>query len=357
MSIINTYKNVVIQIATPYSTGTGFYLKEANIIVTNNHVINGNYEVVIEGVSFKKMIARVIYTDVKFDLAFLEAPESIDMAEVSLGDSTLISEGDIVMAIGHPFGLKYTFTQGIVSNPKHMQNDLEYIQHDAALNPGNSGGPLVNKEGAIIGVNTSIIANGNTIGFSLQSKYLLDTLRDFLKGNREESTRCYSCNNIVFGSKVMKNYCPHCGAKVKLPADVDIYAASGMGLTIEKMIIKCGYDIRLTRRGPMSWELENGSATITIAYYQETGHIICNALLAILPKENIQNLYEYMLKENFKNEGMSLSVRGQDIVLNLLMQDRYFHEDIGVQLLMNLILKADHYDTILIDRFGALKKV
>jgi serine protease Do len=357
MSIIDTYKNVVIQIATPFSTGTGFYLNEANIIVTNNHVIKGNCEVVIEGVSFKKRIAKVIYTDSKYDLAFLQAPENVNLSEISMGDSSLISEGDTVMAIGHPFGLKYTFTQGIVSNPKHLQNDLEYIQHDAALNPGNSGGPLVNKEGAVIGVNTSIIANSNTIGFSLQSKYLLETLRDFLKGNEEEATRCFSCNNIVFASKVVKNYCPHCGSKVKLPSDVDLYNASGMSLTIEKMITKCGFDVRLTRRGPMSWELENGTATITISYFQETGQIICDALLALLPKDNIQNLYEFMLRENFKNEGMALSMKGQDILLNLLMQDRYLNEEIGVQLLSNLIQKADLYDNILIEKFGALKKV
>jgi serine protease Do len=356
MSIVDLYKNIVIQIATPYSTGTGFYLKNANIIVTNNHVIDGNHEVVIEGVSFKKMITKVLYTDVKYDLAFLNAPAQIDLEEISLGDSTLISEGDQVMAVGHPFGLKYTFTQGIVSNPKHLQNDLEYIQHDAAINPGNSGGPLLNKDGHVIGVNTSIIANANTIGFSLQSKYLLSTIEDFNRGNREESTRCYSCNNIVFLSKVDKKYCPYCGTKVKLPSDVDGYQASGMALTIEKMIVKCGFDIRLARRGPNSWELDQGTASINIAYFQESGLILCDALLALLPKENIKDLYEFMLRENFKNESITFSMRAQDIVLSLLIHDRYLDETVGVQLLNKLIIKADEYDNILFEKYGAIKK-
>ena len=76
---INRYRDILIQIATPYSTGTGFYLKEFDIIVTNEHVIRDNREVIIGGKGFSKRLAKVIYTDLKYDLAFLEAPQDIDM--------------------------------------------------------------------------------------------------------------------------------------------------------------------------------------------------------------------------------------------------------------------------------------
>ena len=176
--IVDTYKNVVIQIATPFSTGTGFYLKAPNLIVTNNHVVEGNNEVTIEGVGLKRQISRVLYNDAKFDLAFLEMPRETTIPSVKLAENR-VAEGERVTAIGHPFGLKYSFTQGIVSNPRHIYNNIDYIQHDAALNPGNSGGPLINTEGDVVGVNTFIIQNGNTIGFSLPAKYLDEALTAF----------------------------------------------------------------------------------------------------------------------------------------------------------------------------------
>jgi serine protease Do len=350
--IVDTYKNVVIQIATPFSTGTGFYLKAPNLIVTNNHVVEGNNEVTIEGVGLTRQISRVLYNDAKFDLAFLEMPRETTIPSVKLAENR-VAEGERVTAIGHPFGLKYSFTQGIVSNPRHIYNNIDYIQHDAALNPGNSGGPLINTEGDVVGVNTFIIQNGNTIGFSLPAKYLDEALTAFNKGEGQIAVRCESCLNIVFENTVEKGYCPHCGSKIKLASDADEYLAEGVGLTIENMLKKLGYDVRLSRRGPNSWEIRQGSAKINIAYYSQNGLIICDAHLCILPKENIKAVYEYLLRENYRNEGVTLSVRGQDIILSLLIYDRYLKEEVAERLLVTLFEKADYYDNLLVEQYGA----
>jgi serine protease Do len=350
--IVDTYKNVVIQIATPFSTGTGFYLKAPNLIVTNNHVVEGNNEVTIEGVGLTRQISRVLYNDAKFDLAFLEMPHETTIPSVKLAENR-VAEGERVTAIGHPFGLKYSFTQGIVSNPRHIYNNIDYIQHDAALNPGNSGGPLINTEGDVVGVNTFIIQNGNTIGFSLPTKYLEEALSAFNKGEGQIAVRCESCLNIVFEKTVEKGYCPHCGSKIKLASDADEYLAEGVGLTIENMLKKLGHDVRLSRRGPNSWEIRQGSAKINIAYYSQNGLIICDAHLCILPKENIKAVYEYLLRENYRNEGVTLSVRGQDIILSLLIYDRYLKEEIAERLLITLFEKADYYDNLLVEQYGA----
>jgi len=157
IEIIELYKHVVIQIATPYSTGTGFYIADYGLIVTNEHVIRDNNKVVVVGEDFEKQMVDVIYCDPKFDLAFLSCPDKVAMPSVSMSVDNVLTEGDQVLAIGHPFGLKYTATQGIVSNMLHKQDDINYIQHDAALNPGNSGGPLLAHNGKIVGVNTFII--------------------------------------------------------------------------------------------------------------------------------------------------------------------------------------------------------
>jgi serine protease Do len=152
--VIDMYKDVVIQIATPYSTGTGFYLKKYDLIITNEHVVRDNVEVVIDGKTFEKQLTQVLFVDPKYDLAFLKTPEDNGMPEIEIDGLVELNEGDRVIAVGHPFGLKYTATQGIISNLLHQQQNVNYIQHDAALNPGNSGGPLINLEGKVIGVNT-----------------------------------------------------------------------------------------------------------------------------------------------------------------------------------------------------------
>jgi serine protease Do len=353
-NFVETYKNAVIQIATPYSTGTGFYLKAPNLIVTNNHVIEGNREVTVQGIGLPRQISRVLYNDARFDLAFIEMP-SVNEGLPTLALSPLaVHESQIVTAVGHPFGLKYSFTQGIVSNTRHIHNNIDYIQHDAALNPGNSGGPLINTEGAVIGVNTFIIKDGNTIGFSLPAKHLGEALDAFQLGNGEAAVRCAGCSNLVFENTIeVGDYCPNCGSKVALPTKADIYRAEGVGLTLENMLIKLGHDVRVSRRGPNSWEIQQGSAKINIAYHQQNGLILCDAYLCTLPKENIKPLYEYLLRENYHNEGVTLSVRGQDIILSLLIYDRYLRDDIGSKLFSNLFEKADLYDNILVEQYGA----
>jgi serine protease Do len=353
-NFVETYKNAVIQIATPYSTGTGFYLKAPNLIVTNNHVIEGNREVIVQGIGLPRQISRVLYNDARYDLAFLEMPP-INQGLPTLSLSPIVVlESQIVTAVGHPFGLKYSFTQGIVSNVRHIHNNIDYIQHDAALNPGNSGGPLINTDGSVIGVNTFIIKDGNTIGFSLPAKHLGEAIVAFQLGNGEAAVRCGGCSNLVFENNIeVGDYCPNCGSKVELPTKAAPYRAEGVSLTIENMLIKLGHDVRVSRRGPNSWEIRQGSAKINIAYYQQKGLILTDAYLCTLPKENIKVLYEYLLRENFRNEGMTLSVRGQDIILSLLIHDRYLREDIGIKLLSSLFEKADFYDNVLVEQYGA----
>ncbi len=355
--IIEKYKDVVIQIATPFSTGTGFYLKDHDVIVTNEHVVRDSKEVAIDGNSFDKTIARVLFSDPHHDLAFLAPPDKKDFQNVQLTQDP-INDGDRVIAIGHPMGLKYTTTQGIVSNAtRHMdEKDLNYIQTDAAINPGNSGGPLVNDQGYVIGVNTMIFSNSNNLGFALDVSYLKSALSDYKENYGKIGSRCHSCSNLVFEDTIDAGYCPHCGSKIKLPSDLDDYQPTGISSTLEKIISDAGHDVKLSRRGPSHWEIEQGSATIHISYHGKTGFIMCDAFLAKLPKQNISSIYEYLLRENNKMEGLTFSIYNQDVVLSLVIYDRYLNLESGKTLIKNLFEKSDHYDDILVDKFGAIWK-
>lgn len=354
---IDSYRDVIVQIATPYSTGTGFYLKDRGLVVTNHHVVEGNREVIIEGTKFKKQLAKVCYSDRKYDLAFLQGPQNGDvLPEIRLGVEKVLREHDPVMAIGHPFGLKFSVKKGVVSSVREMVNNIPYIHIDAALNPGNSGGPLVDKDGDVVGVNTLGIQNSDNIGFSLPVRFLEEALVEYLKVGTDNTCRCTACSNVVSEKTVENDFCTFCGNRVKLPSSEEEYQPTGVPRTIEALITRTGHDVNLSRCGPNCWEINQGSAKIQIMYYEKTGLMTADAILCQLPKDNIKPLYEYLLRENYTSEALTFSVHEQDILLSLLIYDRYLNEDTGMSSLLQLFEKADYYDNILVEKYGAAWK-
>ncbi len=166
--------------------GSGFIISPDGYIVTNNHVIEGADEISIEMFSGKKMDAKLIGTDPKTDIALLKV-EAKDLPFVPFGDSDKMKVGDWVMAMGNPLGQGFSVSAGIVSarNRELSGTYDDFIQTDAAINRGNSGGPLFNMDGDVIGVNTAILSpNGGSIGigFSMASNVVskvVKQLQDF----------------------------------------------------------------------------------------------------------------------------------------------------------------------------------
>lgn len=158
------------------SLGSGVIISSDGYIITNNHVIDGADKVMVSlPGSNKEYKAKVIGTDSRTDLAVIKI-EQTNLPFAKFADSSLLKVGDLVFAIGNPFGVGETITQGIVSalNKSGIGiNDYEnFIQTDASINPGNSGGALVDSRGALIGINTAIISRsgGNQgIGFAIPS--------------------------------------------------------------------------------------------------------------------------------------------------------------------------------------------
>ena len=150
------------------SLGSGFVIDASGIIITNNHVIEGADEITANFADGTALIAELIGTDPKTDVAVLKVKSDKPLTAVSFGDSDTMRVGDWVMAIGNPFGLGGTVTVGIISAQNRDINSGPYdnfIQTDAAINRGNSGGPLFNAEGDVIGINTAIISpSGGSIG-------------------------------------------------------------------------------------------------------------------------------------------------------------------------------------------------
>ncbi|MEL6373276.1 MAG: Do family serine endopeptidase [Pseudomonadota bacterium] len=172
------------------SLGSGFVIDPSGIIVTNNHVIEGADEIIInfrDGTKLK--VDKVLGTDKETDLAVLKVTPKKPLKAVKFGSSANIKVGDWVMAIGNPFGLGGTVTVGIISAKQRDINSGRYddfLQTDASINKGNSGGPLFNMDGDVIGVNTAIISPGGGgsigIGFAVPADtaiHIVQQLRDY----------------------------------------------------------------------------------------------------------------------------------------------------------------------------------
>jgi serine protease Do len=170
------------------SLGSGFVIDPAGIIVTNNHVIEGAEEIEAKFHDGTTLKATLLGKDTKTDVAVLKVEPPKPLPYVSFGNSDTLRVGDWVMAIGNPFGLGGTLTLGIVSARNRDINAGPYddfIQTDAAINRGNSGGPLFNMDGEVVGINTAIISpSGGSIGIGFSvpantAKGVIDQLREY----------------------------------------------------------------------------------------------------------------------------------------------------------------------------------
>lgn len=351
--VIQNIKNSVVLIGTPFSNGSGFYLEKENIIVTNEHVVRGNQQVVVSSEIQPKAICDIIFLDEVHDIAFLSPPKENKLSSLIIANEDKLKEGELVIAMGHPLGNTVTSTQGIISNMKFDKSGIKYIQHDAALNAGNSGGPLVNSNHELVGINTYVNTNGHNLGFSLPVQYLREILAEIPNGH-EKSVRCSSCQNIILDTLIDKGYCPQCGAKLATIRSIKKYTPTGITFTIEQVIKALNFDPILSRCGLNFWKVEQGSAQIQITYHEKNGLIVGDAFLCRLPKQNIKELYRFILRQNYDLKGLSISVRGTDVILSLLIFDQYLNQNTATTLFKNLFHYADYFDDILMEKFGAL---
>ena len=167
--------------------GSGFIIDENGIVITNNHVIQGADDIIVRVDGDKEFKAEVLGADPLSDIAVLKLDTKEKFKPVKFGDSDEARIGDWVIAIGNPFGLGGTVTSGIISARNRsigLTRYEDYIQTDASINQGNSGGPLFNMDGDVIGINTAILGRSGSIGigFSIPSnsaKIVIDQLIEF----------------------------------------------------------------------------------------------------------------------------------------------------------------------------------
>jgi serine protease Do len=171
------------------SLGSGVIVTNEGHIITNSHVVDQVDDIEVQLSDGRTKKARLVGSDSQVDLAVLKIDEP-GVKPLKLGDSDAVQAGDMVLAIGNPFGFEETVTEGIISSkgrPNRVDGFGDFLQTDAAINPGNSGGPLINLSGEVIGINTAIISRtggSQGIGFAIPSNTVKVALESLLKKGR-----------------------------------------------------------------------------------------------------------------------------------------------------------------------------
>ncbi len=206
----------------PGGSGSGVILSPDGLVLTNSHVVGGASRVGVRMSDGRDLNARVVGDDPDTDLALVRVEEDVSLPAAKLGDSKLLKRGHVVVAIGNPLGFESTVTAGVVSalgrslraRSGRLIDDV--IQTDAALNPGNSGGPLVSSRGEVIGINTAIILGTQGICFAIAS-----------------NTANFVLGELVRHGRVRRAYIGIAAAQMVLPRRVRLIA----GLTQESAVM------------------------------------------------------------------------------------------------------------------------
>ena len=350
MIIIKNIENSVYRINTSNGSGTGFYSLQDDVIVTNYHVVAGSLEVSIEDQDKNRYLAKVIYVNQGKDMAFLKSDDLPKPTETIVTKHlNETASRDKVLVLGYPFGMPFTVTEGIVSNPKQIIDGRNFIQTDAAINPGNSGGPVINEKGELIGIVTSKFSDADNMGFAIPMETLSEELEIVSELSGEYTIGCNSCNGLI---EEKTAYCPNCGMDI----DEKIFEAnplSDFSIKVEEAITKLNLNPVLARSGRDRWYFHQGSAEIRMFVY-DNNYLFATSPLNDLPRKNLAELYNYILTADTGQHRLSISDNQIFLSYRIHISDLYSDsKDEILDGIAQLAIKADDFDDMFVNDFGA----
>lgn len=345
-------KNAVYKINTANGSGTGFYLNTPNVLVTNYHVIEGSKQVSIENQTKNRFIAHVLYVNPDADIAFLKIENHQPSIGIPFREVQTVHSRDKVFVLGFPFGMPYTITEGIVSNENQLLDGKNFIQTDAAVNPGNSGGPVVNESGELVGVTTAKFTDADNVGFAIPATIVQDELNDWSKKTSDTfSLKCASCKSLIYEKT---DYCPECGSTINESIFND-KEVSKLALFVEDAIQNMGTNPILTRCGNEYWEFYSGSALVRIFVYDKN-YLYATSPINILPVGNLERILKYVLSNPVVPYQLGIQNNQLFLSYRVHLSDIFSEDNKGVQQnLSQLILKANEMDDYFVQEFGCEK--
>lgn len=344
--------SVVFKVTHSGGSGSCFYLKEYNLFVTNYHVVEGFHTVAIHDNERNPYLAKVILVNPSLDIALMAVEHdfsSLPNLNLAANESLVISNK--IRVAGYPYGMPFTVTEGTVSAPKQLMNGQYYIQTDAAVNPGNSGGPIINDKDEVVGITVSKFADSDAdnMGFGIRVESLRK-LFDSLDGLERDSfqVQCDSCDSLIAEEE---EFCPSCGEK--LPEGVfEERHLSPLGEFCESAIDEMGINPVLARDGYEAWRFHKGSSEIRMFVY-DRNYLFSVSPINLLPKKEVEKVLDYILDTDLSPYKLGIEGRQIYICYRIHLSDISDEsEDRIREELVHLAEKADEMDNMMVEQFG-----
>ena len=248
--------------------------------------------------------------------------------------------------------MPFTVTEGIVSNEKQLVDGKNFIQTDAAVNPGNSGGPVVDPDGSLVGITTAKFSEANNVGFAIPANILKEELDTFSQNiTFTYSVKCNSCKSLIYDKT---DYCPNCGANIdeRIFDDKEITKLSQF---VEDSIHLMGINPVLTRCGMEFWQFHSGSALVRIFVY-EKNYLYATSPMNNLPVTSVERLFKYILSNPVSPYQLAVYNNQLYLSYRVRMSDIFSARSKEIQKnLSDLIVKANEMDDYFVNEFGCEK--
>ncbi len=346
------FSRAIFKITTSSGSGTAFYIKNKELFVTNFHVVAGEKKVAIQDADRNRFIGLVVYVNHELDIALIRSkviPK--DTPSITLESDLEIKSLQKIYVHGYPFGMPYTITKGVISAPNQLINTRRYIQTDAAVNPGNSGGPMLSADGKLIAVTTSKLNQADNVGFGIPASILYQEIEEFNpKDPFEFHVKCDSCKHLITEEA---DFCQNCGNDIN-PTFFQHYDLSLFATFVEDALRLMDLDPILARAGKDYWEFHHGSALIRIFVFKDD-YLVATSPLNKLPQSNLGDLLEYILDKNNPNKPYTLGISDNHIYISyrVHLSDIFSPtSDLIKEELSKLPQKADDLDNFFVNTFN-----
>lgn len=339
--------------------GTGWIATEAGLVVTNAHVVGYAAFAELRDANGRVARAKVVFADMARDLAFLVPAEAIGGPPLRLADSRAAYPGQPVLAIGHPLGLTYTLTRGVVSATDRKIQGVAYLQTDAAVNPGNSGGPLVDDGGDVLAVSTFVRAGAQNLGFALPVHAFAQELRDHAGPLASVAMRSptYRCARCQLAYDPVDDQCVACGSPHRFLGEHDLAAQDLPYAEAERVIQSALSSLPLgapARVGPGVFEIEHPQVSLRVTLEDGGAEVVARCPIARLPSEGFAGFYRFLLTANDRASGAaSVGLEGETVVAKLHQPTAFLVEHELAQDLARLVRFAGKLRSALSGSFGA----
>ncbi len=343
----------VFKVCTAFGTGSGFLVDGYPYIVTNYHVVAGSTKVAVECQDRSRRTGDVVFIDPATDVALIlpselppgaaEGAIRIASAPPRVGDSSFIH--------GFPFGMPYSVSQGVVSAVEQPMGDRKYIQTDAAVNPGNSGGPMMDAAGHVVGITSCKVRDAENIGFGIPVQDLqVDLELCAREGNGQYALKCPSCATLITEPD---EYCESCGVELDQEQFFPQGNLSTLAEIIEGALLVDGYDPVLARQGYHNWEVVAGSAVIECMMI--SNELLCVRTSLVMLPSKPSDVLRYVMSFDDPDYTFVVGESGRIWLRSEMHLSDVFNpkrRDVIARKIARLGKVADDMDNYLIDTFG-----